>query len=216
MANVLKLYYDRITNVSEVILDTSNCSSYGFAYKVIVDELYGTGKNVTVFYRQDGSSDDYLDYECHIVNNEPTFKTIHIVETKQRYEHIAPPCSSFAINYADVDKEGSGRNPATGLMERERIGFYRSIDVTYDLIPNSKTYNNWYKVLTHLPPDFYIEVLTPSGEKEEIRCYRADVSTSLYLFTDDYQIWRGLKTSFIQYNVAEYDDSFEPTLEEDD
>ena len=56
------------------------------------------------------------------------------------YTHIAPPCSNYQINYADVDKEGSGRNSLTGEMFRERIGSYRSIDLTWDLIPNTKEY----------------------------------------------------------------------------
>lgn len=209
--NVLKIIYDRVIREEEIILTPQNCANYGFSYKVIVDVRYGTGLNVTVYYPINGSSENYLEYEQ---TEAGYFVTTYINKIKETYTHIAPPCSSFSISFADVDKEGSGRNSNTGLMERERIGYYRSIDVTYDIIPNSKEYNNWYRVLTHLPPDFNIEVLTPSGNIETIRCYRADVSTNLYLFTKDYQIWRGLKTSFIQFDVTPYDDKIEPILEE--
>lgn len=207
---LLKIYYDRVYDSEDVELTTSNCNQYGFSWTTIKDVVYGTNKEVIVFYPTNGSSDNYLQYEQ---KDENTFVTYHTNEFKRRYEHISPPCSSFAISFADVDKEGSGRNPATGLMERERIGYYRSIDVTYDLIPSSKEYNNWYKILTHLPPDFYIQVLTPNGNIEEIRCYRADVSTELYLFAQNYQIWRGLKTSFIQFDVTPYNESEEPNLD---
>lgn len=130
------------------------------------------------------------------------------------YTHIAPPCSNYQINYADVDKEGSGRNSLTGEMFRERIGSYRSIDLTWDLIPNTKEYNNWYKILTHLPPSFYAKSLMPNGDIEEHLYYRTDISTTLYLFVQNRQIWQGLSTTFVQFNVEEYDDNVEPTLEE--
>lgn len=130
------------------------------------------------------------------------------------YRHIAPPCSNYKVNYADVDKEGSGRNSLTGEMFRERIGNYRSIDLTWNLIPNTKEYNNWYKVLTHLPTSFHCKSLMPTGEIEDREFYRTDVSTTLYLFVKDSQIWQGLSTTFVQYNLDEYDDNFEPELEE--
>lgn len=133
---------------------------------------------------------------------------------KTRYTHIAPPCSNYKINYDDVDKEGSGRNSLTGEMFRERIGSYRSIDLTWDLIPNTKEYNNWYKILTHLPPSFYAKSLMPNGDIEEHLYYRTPISTTLYLFVKDRQIWQGLSTSFVQFNVDEYDDNVEPTLED--
>ena len=207
---LLKIYYYRVYKVEEIELTKENCSSYGFSWTTIKDIIYGTNQDVVVFYPNEGSSENYLVYTQ---KDDGTFVTIHINELKNRYEHISPPCSSFSFSFADVDKEGSGRNSATGLMERERIGYYRNIDITYDLIPNTKEYNNWYKVLTHLPPDFYLQVLTPSGNIENIRCYRADVSTDLYLFSQNYQIWRGLKTSFIQFDVTPYDDKEEPYLE---
>ena len=95
-------------------------------------------------------------------------------------------------------------------MFRERIGKYCSIDLTWDLIPNSDEYNKWYKILTHLPPKFKARLLMPGGEIEEKEFYRTDISTELYLWTDGKQIWRGLSTSFVQWNVDEYDDTYEP------
>lgn len=134
-------------------------------------------------------------------------------ETKT-YRHIAPPCSKFRVSFADVDKEGSGRNELTGEMFRERIGSYCMIELAWDLIPNTIEYNNWYKILTHLPASFNADVLMPSGEIVSKKFYRADVSTDLYLFVANKQIWQGLSTSFTQFNLDEYDDNFEPTLEE--
>ena len=131
------------------------------------------------------------------------------------YTHIAPPCSSFKVSYADVDKEGSGRNSLTGEMFRERIGHYCKIDLTWDLIPNSQNYNNWYKVLTHLPPKFNASFLMPNGEIDTKEMYRTDISTELYLFVskDDYQMWKGLATSFVEWNVNEYDDNTEAKID---
>ena len=131
-----------------------------------------------------------------------------------RYTHIAPPCSKYRISYADVDKEGSGRNSLTGEMFRERIGNYCMIELAWNLIPNTKEYNNWYRILTHLPPSFYCKCLMPSGNIEERKFYRTDVSTDLYVFVENAQIWQGLSTTFVQFNVDEYDDTIEPTLEE--
>ena len=140
--------------------------------------------------------------------------TISYERNKKRYTHIAPPCSKYQMSFADVDKEGSGRNSLTGEMFRERIGSYTMLNISWDLIPNSIEYNNWYKVLTHLPPKVTLELLLPNGSIETKDYYRGDISTDLYLFVKDAQIWQGLSTTFTQWNVDKYDDNIEPELEE--
>lgn len=208
---VLRIFYDRITSTEEIALTTSNCANYGFEYGTKTDDVFKTGKTVTVFYEKGKTINDHISYTYD--EKTGVFTTIYILETKASYSHMSPPCSSFKVSFADVDKEGSGRNASTGEMERERMGYYIRIDVTYDLIPNTKEYHNWYKVLTHLPPKFNIECYLPNGTWETIECYRADVSTDLYLFYDDGEIWKGLSTSFIQFDISEYDESVEPTLD---
>ena len=87
------------------------------------------------------------------------------------------------------------------------------LSVSWDLIPNTKEYNNWYRILTHLPPFVYLKLLMPTGEIVEKQMYRGDVNTKLHLFISNNQIWQGLSTTFTQWNVDEYDDTLEPTLE---
>lgn len=205
MAELLKIYYDRVISSEEVTLTTSNCSQYGYSTTTHVDSALGT---INVYYLTNDSPDNYVPYDENGV-------TTILYETRQRYTHIAPPCSNYNQSFADVDKEGSGRNELTGEMFRERIGSYSKVDITWDLIPNTTEYNNWYKVLTHLPPMVYADLLMPSGTIETKEFYRADISTNLYLFIDseNKQIWQGLSTSFIQWNIDEIDDTIEPTLE---
>lgn len=130
------------------------------------------------------------------------------------YNHIAPDCNEYKVSFADVDKEGSGRNSLTGEMFRERIGSYTMYEVNWNLIPDTKQYRNWYKILTHLPPQINAKLKMPSGEIVTKRVYRGDVSTSLYLWTDGIEIWQGLTTTFTQWDLDKYDDNFEPELEE--
>ena len=200
--DLLKILYNRIVATEEITLTVDNCGLYGY----VATTMQIDGVEQTVYYKQDDIEKNIISYE--IVNGVAITKILNNVY--QEYSHIAPSCSSFKVHMADVDKEGSGRNSLTGLMYRERIGRYCSIDLTWDLIPNSEEYNRWYKILTHLPPNFKAQLLMPSGEIEEKEFYRADVSTELYLWTDGIQIWKGLSTSFIQWNVEEYDDSYEP------
>lgn len=119
---------------------------------------------------------------------------------------IAPACTKYQVSYADVDKEGSGRNPLTGEMYRERIGSYIKLDLTWDLIPGTAEYQNWYKTLTSLPKSFEAEYLDPSSnELVKKRFYRTDIQTELYLFVDENcNIWRGLSTSFVQNDVSSF------------
>lgn len=119
---------------------------------------------------------------------------------------IAPACTKYQVSYADVDKEGSGRNPLTGEMYRERIGSYIKLDLTWDLIPGTTEYQNWYKTLTSLPKSFEAEYLDPSSnELVKKRFYRTDIQTELYLFVDENcNIWRGLSTSFVQNDVSSF------------
>lgn len=119
---------------------------------------------------------------------------------------IAPACTKYQVSYADVDKEGSGRNPLTGEMYRERIGSYIKLDLTWDLIPGTTEYQNWYKTLTSLPKSFEAEYLDPSSnELVKKKFYRTDIQTELYLFVDENcNIWRGLSTSFVQNDVSSF------------
>lgn len=201
--NLLEIYYQRVDKeYNDILLTVGNCADYG--YVAIEKEINGV--NRTVFYKNTETPDDY------ITPDEEGNTYIDYVTYTEPYKHVAPACSSFKISFADVDKEGSGRNSLTGEMYRERIGKYIKIDLTWDLIPNTIEYNNWYKVLTSLPPFFNAKFLSPNGEIEDKKFYRTDVTTDLYLFISNRQMWKGLATSFVQANVDVYEDKLEPDL----
>lgn len=206
--DLIKLYYDRTSSTTETTLTPENCEELGYVQTTTTVD----GTEYTVYYDVNDETKTPLLYE--IVDGVAVTKVL--VHNKTRYQHVAPPCSKFAISFADVDKSGSGRNETTGEMARERLGSYTKFEIAWDLIPNSKEYNNWYKILTHLPPYFYAQMLMPTGVITEKKLYRGDVSTELYLFTDGEQIWKGLSTSFIEWNVNTYNDDYEPELEEID
>lgn len=202
--NLLEVSYQRVASSEQVELTIENCRDYDYEYTTKTID----GQEYTVFYPRAESSENYLTDD----EGNPTNKVT--IYTYNDYSHIAPACSNFKISYADVDKEGSGRNSLTGEMFRERVGNYCMIDLTWDLIPNTIEYNNWYKVLTHLPPKFKCKLLMPSGQIVEKQFYRSDISTTLYLFVADRQIWKGLSTSFIEWDVQKYNDTIEPDIEE--
>lgn len=199
--NLLEIYYDRIINTEQITLTIENCEQYGYEYTTVTLEDVET----TVFYEKGKTKDDY------IIPNEEGL-TIIDYHTYQRHTHIAPPCSTYEPSFADVDKEGSGRNSLTGEMFRERIGSYYMLNIAWNLIPNTIEYNNWYKVLTHLPPFVYLKLLLPNGEIVEKKMYRGDIKTKLYWFVENNQMWQGLSTTFTQWDIDEYDDRFEPIL----
>lgn len=199
--NLLEISYERITGSETITLTTDNCSDYGYKYSTTTID----GKEYTIFYES---------YEDNFVKDENGLPSNTIIQyTTTKYTHIAPPCSKYNISYADVDKEGSGRNSLTGEMFRERIGSYSMLEVAWDLIPNSKEYNNWYKILTHLPAFVTLKMLKPNGEIQEKVMYRGDISTNLYMFVANRTIWQGLSTTFTDKDVQPYDDTEEPTLE---
>lgn len=213
MADIVKIKYKRPTSSQTVTLTAENCTQYGYTQTTIVED----NQTYNVYYKSDGNSSDIESYT--IVNNVAV--TTIVVYTYTNYEHIAPPNSKYTISYADVDKEGSGRNDQTGQMFRERIGYYMKLDIAWNLIPNSTEYNNWYKILTHLPPQIELVILTPDGQMTSFSAYRGDISTDLYYYNYDpitlktTQIWQSLGTTFTQWDIIPYDDSSEPTLSED-
>ena len=207
---ILTIWYKRPSgNEEEVTLTPENCQKYGY----LSGTINYNNVDIIVYYLEDETIDDYLEFEFDETNNVAI--TTIVASPLVKYEHVSPPCSKYDFNFADVDKEGSGRNELTGQMFREVIGRYCSLDLAWDLIPNSIEYNNWLRVLTNLPPFFYVKFLSPTGEILERKFYRTDISTSLYLFTDGYQIWNGLSTSFVQANIDEIVDTYEPTLLEE-
>ena len=201
--NLLEIYYDRVVDLEPITLTTSNCSQHGYAYATKTID----GVEYTVFYKIGESEENYIKDENGLPSN------IYEKEITERYSHIAPPPSKYEISYADVDKEGSGRNSLTGEMFRERIGHYSMLTISWDLIPNTKEYHNWYRILSSLPTMVYLKLLMPNGEIEEKAYYRGDITTNLYLFVANRQIWQGLSTTFTQWYVDKYNDNSEPTLE---
>lgn len=194
------LSYDRVVDTQEVVLNDSNYEQYGYLKN-------SSGKVV------DGKT--YYYYLVNENGDEEYYET-HDVEIKQRYSHTLPNPTSFSKTYSDVDRSGSGRNESDGQMYRERVGHYCSLNVTWDIVPNSVQRRNLIKILRNLPPSFYLTYKDSSNSANETTTeefYRADINEQLYLFLQDRQIWRGLSTSFIQFNVETYDDSQEPELE---
>ena len=191
--DLLKVSYDRIVGTNMVTLTDDNYEQYGYQkdsegyYKI--DEEY----NEKVYNK--------LGYEE--------------VDVTQHFEHILPNPSKFSPTYSDVDKEGSGRNESNGQMTRERIGYYQSFDVTWDIVPNSSEGINLMRILRALPPSFQLEYYDSDNDHSETKTgtfYHGDISCDLYLFTRESQIWKGITTSFIQYDVTPYDDGVEPEL----
>lgn len=191
MIDLLKISYDRIVGTKEIELNDSNYQEYGYA------------KDDNGYHKYDSEQEENV------------YFTTHEIDILKTYTHILPNPSKFNDTYADVDKEGSGRNESNGQMQRERIGHYCSIDVQWNIIPNSNERINLIRILRNLPPKFRLEyhdsdsVSNVTTTKE---FYRADISESLYLFVEDSQLWQGISTTFIQFDVEEYNDQEEPVL----
>lgn len=191
MIDLLKISYERIVGTQEIELNDSNYQEYGYA------------KDDSGYYKYDSEQEENV------------YFTTHEIDILKTYTHILPNPSKFDDTYADVDKEGSGRNESNGEMQRERMGHYCSIDVRWNIIPNSNERINLIRILRKLPPKFRLEyhdsdsVSNVTTTKE---FYRADISESLYLFVEDSQLWQGISTTFIQSNVEEYNDQEEPVL----
>lgn len=191
MIDFLKISYDRIIGTETITLNDSNYKQYGYL------------KDSKGYYLYDEETEENV------------YFTEHDVDIKQTYTHILPPPSKFTPTYADVDKQGSGRNENDGLMIRERVGHYQSLDVSWNIIPHSKEGINLVRILKNLPELFTIEYHDIENEFNETSVhefYRGDISYDLYLFIKDRQIWKGISTTFIQYDVTPYDDSKEPEL----
>lgn len=191
MIDFLKISYDRIIGTETITINDSNYSQYGYL------------------------KDDNGYYIYDVELDEKVYFTEHDIDITQAYEHILPPPSKFSPIYSDVDKEGSGRNESDGLMVRERIGHYQSFDVSWDIVPNTKEGINLARILKNLPPKFTLHYHDIEDEQDTIRqneFYRGDINYNLYLFIENHQVWNGISTSFIQYNVTPYDDSKEPNL----
>ena len=191
MIDLLKISYERIVGTQEIELNDSNYQEYGYA------------KDDSGYYKYDSEQEENV------------YFTTHEIDILKTYTHILPNPSKFDDTYADVDKEGSGRNESNGEMQRERMGHYCSIDVQWNIIPNSNERINLIRILRNLPPKFRLEYHDSDNVSNVTTIkefYRADISESLYLFVEDSQLWQGISTTFIQFNVEEYNDQEEPVL----
>ena len=191
MIDLLKISYERIVDTQEIELNDSNYQEYGYA------------KDDSGYYKYDSEQEENV------------YFTTHEIDILKTYTHILPNPSKFDDTYADVDKEGSGRNESNGEMQRERMGHYCSIDVQWNIIPNSNERINLIRILRKLPPKFRLEYHDSDSVSNVTTIkefYRADISESLYLFVEDSQLWQGISTTFIQFDVEEYNDQEEPVL----
>ena len=191
MIDLLKISYERIVGTQEIELNDSNYQEYGYA------------KDDSGYYKYDSEQEENV------------YFTTHEIDILKTYTHILPNPSKFDDTYADVDKEGSGRNESNGEMQRERMSHYCSIDVQWNIIPNSNERINLIRILRKLPPKFRLEYHDSDSVSNVTTIkefYRADISESLYLFVEDSQLWQGISTTFIQFDVEEYNDQEEPVL----
>ena len=191
MIDLLKISYERIVGTQEIELNDSTSQEYGYA------------KDDNGYYQYDSEQEENV------------YFTTHEIDILKTYTHILPNPSKFDDTYADVDKEGSGRNESNGEMQRERIGHYCSIDVQWNIIQNSNERINIIRILRKLSQKFRLEYQDSDNVSNVTTIkefYRADISESLYLFVEDSQLWQGISTTFIQFNVEEYNDQEEPVL----
>lgn len=194
--DLLKVSYDRIIGTNKITLTDDNYDQYGYL------------KDSEGYYIYDEEYDEKVYNKLGYVE----------IDEKKHFEHILPNPSKFSPTYSDVDKEGSGRNENNGEMIRERIGFYQAFDVTWDIVPDSKKGVNLMRILRSLPPSFTLEYHDSDILQNETKTgtfYHGDISCDLYLFLSDRQIWKGITTTFIQYDVTPYDDGIEPELIEE-
>lgn len=190
--NLLKVKYSRVIGTTTVTLNDSNYQELGF-------KKGGDSSSGYYYYLIDESTGQEVKY------------TETEVEEKKYYEYILPNPSSLTPTYSDVDKEGSGRNENDGLMVRERIGHYQSLDVTWNIVPNSQERIDLVKILKSLPPSFTLVYYdNDSKDEKEMLCYHGDIKDDLYIFLKDNQIWKSLTVSFIQFDITPYDDSTDP------
>ena len=190
--DLFEIEYERIVDTITITLTDDNYEQYGYL------------KDEKGYYLIDESDEETKIYFVE-----------HDIDVKQTYNHILPNPSKLSITYSDVDKEGSGRSEADGMTFRERLGHYQALDVVWDIVENSKEGKNLIRILKNLPPSFtlrYHDIENESDEIDEGIFYHGDINYGLYLFLKDRQIWNGISTSFIQYDVTPYDDSQEPIL----
>ena len=199
--DLLVISYERVIDTQEVQLNDDNYEQYGY-----LKEANGHVIGEKTYYY----------YLINNETNEREYYEKHEVEFKKSFTHKLPNPTSFSKTYSDVDRSGSGRNESDGQMYRERVGHYCSLNVTWDIVPNSVERRNLVKILRNLPPSFKLTYKDSSNSVTETTTeefYRADINEQLYLFLQDRQIWKGLSTSFIQFNVEPYEDEKEPELE---
>lgn len=183
----LTISYQRIIGYQKIVLNDNNYEQYGYSKDdngyYIFD--YYQGKKV------------YVDEaEAPIVKN---------------YTYPLPSPSSFNMTYADVDRDGSGRNENDGMMQRERIGHYSSYDTTWDIVPDAIERQQLVKILRRVPPSFTLSFYDSDNieSKKDILVYRGDITENAYMFTSNGKIFKGLKTTFIQFDITPYDDNSE-------
>lgn len=185
----LKINYQRLTSYELKKLTPQNCGAYGYKQ--------GTGVHANQYYYV-GDNPDYKPTEDDYV---AAFKN----PVYTSYEHVLPPPTTFNPKFADVDRKGSGRNENSGEMYRDRLGYYTSVDITWDIVPNTKERQNLIKILKNLPSKIRLTYINSSGQSFSTDCYRGDIDEQLYLFIDaTNNIWKGLSTTFTDWNVLPY------------
>lgn len=195
---LLVIKYKRVVSSDEVVLTPQNCTTYGYEAKVEGGQTY--------YFEIGDVNQDILPFE--MINGVAT--TTILVDNYEEFTHYAPPCTSYKVSQADIDKAGSGRNELTGVMYRERVGKFYKIDASWDIIPDSDQFKYWYNVLTHLPPKFTVQFTTPTKETISREFYRSsDISNDAYMVNEEYNMWRNLSVSFTQWDIDEYDETKE-------
>lgn len=215
--NLLTIKYRRVIGEEKIIINENNYMEYELIPVIVTEDTINNFDLESSYLLDPNSSivygNTYYSKQDPITGKGIIYEYI-LEEQTQEYQHILPNPSKMDITYSDVDREGSGRNENDGMMVRERIGHYQSIAVQWNIIPNEIKRRNLVKVLKSLPPSFtLIYYDNDNKQTKEMLAYHSDIQDSAFLFVKDNQIWQGLSTSFIQFDITPYDDGKDPTLE---
>lgn len=122
---------------------------------------------------------------------------IYIWTDKDPTKRKLPTPSTFAWQYADVDKD-SGRNDF-GLMMRNKLSSKHKISMTWNADKEPEKDSQLVAMLMSLPPFFYCQFPDATNTTRVMECYRGDIKANIFRYDPVHgNIWKEKSCNFIE------------------
>lgn len=114
-----------------------------------------------------------------------------------------------AFEYSTEDRDTEGFETTDGTVHRHRVGKRGKLTCSWDIVPDTQEYYDFFRLLDNLPEFFPVSFPYPDGTRKTLQMYRGNpLSASMRSYWNEgskkISKWKDTKCNFIEQYARKY------------